>query len=474
MTLARMKTRRRRSPSTWFEKVMAAIALINLVIVLFDLSYIRFRDLYLRLLPEPTIWYGEQFKGIEPERTTTGYLALVDELDAQVSDGSADEQTRERILAQLTEQSAVIVDENPFEIADKTGTLERIKNIVRDRQDEDSSKAAFREFWADANFDNAEEARESLDFFDDEIRPLMKTNYFRSINERGNPTDLFWRIDLPFMLLFAAEFLVRTLVLSRRHKGTTWIDAMLWRAYDVPLFLGFWRWLRIIPVTLRLHQACWINLEPARNRLSRALVSQFAVELTEIVLLRVIDQAQSFVREGDIARLIARATDRGQYIDINGVDEVQTIAKRLSDVVVYQVLPKVKPELDALLQHSVVGALNQAPAYQGLSLLPGFNEISAQISRQVVSELSKTLNQALQNVFADEEGARLTGALISQFGNTLALEVQKEETLFEVRSLVYDLLEEIKLNYVEGIAAEDIEQAQAARYRLYSVTGQAR
>lgn len=453
---------------------MAAIALVNLILVLFDLSYIRFRDLYLRFLPEPTTWYGEQFKGIESERTTTGYLALVDELEQQVEERSEDDATYRRILAQLREQSTVIVDENPFEVADKSGTLERIKNIMRDRMEEESSKAAFREFWNESNFATEPQSRESLDFFDEEIRPLMLTNYFRSIGESGSPTDLFWQIDLPFMLLFAAEFLARTFVLSRRHRGTSWTDAMLWRIYDVPLFIGFWRWLRIVPVTMRLHQACWINLEPARNRLSRALVSQFAVELTEIVLLRVIDQVQRFVREGDVAKLISKATDRRQYIDINGVDEVQTIAKRLSDVVVYRVLPKVKPELDALLQHSVVGALQQAPAYQGLKFMPGFDELSAQLSRQVVAELSKTLTQALQNAFADEQGAVLTGQLIRRFGDCLALEVQKEETLLEVRSLVDDLLEEIKLNYVEGVASEDIEQIQASRYRLYSVTGQSR
>ncbi|MGD1895364.1 MAG: hypothetical protein ACFB16_00255 [Phormidesmis sp.] len=339
---------------------------------------------------------------------------------------------------------------------------------MRSRMEEDSSKAAFRDFWDEDTF-NGVTAIERLNFFNSEIRPLMETNYFRGISESGGPIDLFWRIDIWFMALFAAEFLARTLVLSRRYDGTNWIDAMLWRIYDVPLFFGLWRWLRVIPVTLRLHQACWVNLEPARNRLSRALVSQFAVELTEIVLLRIIDQAQKLVRDGDVTRLIIAATDRSQYIDINGVDEVQTIAKKLADFLVYQVLPKIKPELDALLQHSVVGALHQAPAYQGLKFMPGFDSLSSQLSKQVVAELSKTLTQALQNIFADEQGAALTSQLIASFGDSLRQEVQQENTLLEVRGLVDDLLEEIKLNYVEGIASEDVDQRQAARYRLYGV-----
>ncbi|MEL6554589.1 MAG: hypothetical protein AAFQ63_14135, partial [Cyanobacteria bacterium J06621_11] len=327
--LRQVTVRRRRSPATWFERLMAAIALANLILVLFDLSYIRFRDQYLRVIPEATVWYGERFKGIEPERTTVGYLALVDELENELSEqdtNDEDNTARQQILAQLSEQSAVIVDEDPFAVAGKSGTLERIKNLMRSRMEDESSKAAFRAFWNEATFAGTT-ASERLDFFNTEIRPLMATNYFRGISESGGPIDLFWQIDIWFMALFAAEFLARTWVLSRRHAATSWIDAMLWRMYDAPMFIGLWRWLRVIPITLRLHQACWVNLEPIRNRLSRALVSQFAVELTEIVLLRVVDQAQRLIRDGDISRLIRDATDRSQYIDINGVDEVQTIAK---------------------------------------------------------------------------------------------------------------------------------------------------
>ena len=464
MALSRYRQRvRTKRKATWFERMMAAIALINLTLVLFDLSYIPYRDLYLRFFPALTEWYGERFKGIEPERTTVAYLELVDSLEAQNIEDS------EALLAQLRERSAAIVDEDPFAVAGKSGTLERIKNLMRDRFQEDSSKAAFRQFWS-ADYLQTD-TEEKLAFFESEIRPLMNTNYFRGINERGNPIDLFWVIDIWFMALFAVEFLARTYVMSLRHKNATWLDAMLWRAYDVPMFLGFWRWLRVVPVTLRLHQARWVNLEPVRNRISRAVVSQFAVELTEIVLLRALDQTQRLVQDGDITRWLLAASDRNQYVDINGIDEVQTLAKRLSDVMVYRVLPKVKPDLDALIEHSVVGALQQAPAYQGLKFMPGFDNISAQISHQVVAELSKTLTQTLQAAFADPQTAALTSRLLDRLGDTLRYELQNAETTMEIRQLISDLLEEFKINYVSRIAEEDAEQMEAARYRIYGVTG---
>lgn len=452
--------------ATWFEQIMAAIALTNLILVLFDLSYIPYRDLYLRTLPNFTEWYGEKFKGIEPDRTTVAYLKLVDRLESQEIDDS------KALLAQLREQSTVIVDENPFAVASKSGTLERIKNLMRDRFQEDSSKAAFNQFWSEDYLQT--NTAEKLAFFDREIRPLMNVNYFRGINERGNPIDSFWRIDLWFMALFATEFLIRTYVLSRRHENASWPDAMLWRIYDVPLFIGFWRWLRIIPVTLRLHQAGWVNLEPMRNRVSRAIVSQFAVELTEIVLLRAIDQTQRLIQEGDVTRWLLAASDRNQYVDLNGIDEVQTLTKRLSDVMVYKVLPRVKPDLDALIEHSVIGALQQAPAYQGLKFMPGFDNISAQISHQVVAELSKTMTQSLQAAVADPKTATLTGRLLDRLGETLRYELQNAETTTDIRQLISDLLEEVKINYVERIAGEDVEQIRASRYRIYDAANRRR
>jgi len=63
----------RRRVNLWFERVMAILALVNLLLVIGDLTYIRFRDQYLRILPEVTEWYGETYKGIEPHPETTAY-----------------------------------------------------------------------------------------------------------------------------------------------------------------------------------------------------------------------------------------------------------------------------------------------------------------------------------------------------------------------------------------------------------------
>jgi hypothetical protein len=66
-------------------------------------------------------------------------------------------------------------------------------------------------------------------------------------------------------------------------------------------------------------------------------------------VLRIIDQMQNLIQEGNVAEwLLSTGTGR-RYIDINGVNELQVISKQLTNLVVNDVVPQLKPEIDALL-----------------------------------------------------------------------------------------------------------------------------
>ncbi|MEO0824965.1 MAG: hypothetical protein AAFX95_06850 [Cyanobacteria bacterium J06639_16] len=463
-----------RSPSRklsirWFEKVMALLALINLCLVVFDLSYIRFRDFYLRYFPELTQQYGERYKGIEPERSTVAYLETVDNLEDQVTQTGLQSIQAETLLSQLQEQSNALIDENPFQVADKSGTLERIKNLMRDRIGTDSSKEAFRRFWS-AQYLSRQDDSSGIDFFNEEIRPLMETNYFRGIGEDGGPLDLFWKLDRWFVAIFAVELLLRTLYLSRKYKGVNWLDAIIWRWYDVLLLLPFWRWLRIFPVIVRINQSKLINLEPLRNRINRIFLSQLAVELTEVVVLRIIDQFQNLLQEGKLSSWLFNAGSSQRYVDLNGVDEIQTISQRVTSVLLYQVLPQVKPEIDTIVQHSLTSAFNQSPAYEGFQRLPGIGNLPDQISRRIAAEVTQNLYNAVINALEDSRGAELTQKLVTSFTENLREEIQKEDTLDEIQALVVELLDEVKINYVKQLPDEDIDRLQQQTQRFYGAT----
>ncbi|ASC69840.1 hypothetical protein XM38_007700 [Halomicronema hongdechloris C2206] len=472
--------RRRRTKWLWFERLMALIALVNLALVLFDLSYIRFRDFYLKFVPELTEWYGATYKGIQPERSTVTYLETVDRLEEQVAQTGLQSRQATILLNQLQQQSIELIDENPFQVANKSGTLERIKNMMRDRIGTDSAKVAFRTFWSQDHL-SQNPWSEEIDFFNDDIKPLMQTNYFRRIGIDGLPLDWFWQIDGWFILVFGLELAARSFYLCRHYKNVTWLDALLWRWYDLLMVLPFSAvrmpvlgLSRTITVAIRLDQSQLIDLQPLRNRINRFFISQVAIELTEVVILRIIDQCQNLIRAGDVTRWLVDAGTGRRYIDINGIDELQVMSQRFITILVEQVLPQIKPEIDAVLNHSLNQVLGQAPAYGGLRRLPGIGTLPDQLAQRLAAEISTNAYDALKQTLEDDQGAVLIRSLVAKLTDRLRHEVQQDDTLDEFESLTVALLEEVKLNYVRRLAAEDIEQLMEERYRLYNVTQEGR
>ncbi|WP_052050047.1 hypothetical protein [Leptolyngbya sp. KIOST-1] len=466
----------RRVKSLWFERLMAIAALLNLALVIGDLSYIPLRDLYLRFLPGITTWYGESFKGIEPHRFTANYLATVDDLERQVSETGLTSPAAQAILADLQQQSAAMISENPFQLANRSGNLERIKNSLRERMDNDSATDSFVEFWSVGHLSAAGFPAE-IAFFNREIRPLINTNFFRHTAVHGGFVDQFWRIDIWFNLLFALELLARSIYLDRRYKNFTWRDAVLWRWYDLLLIVPFSAlrlpWLalsRLIPVTIRINQSNLIDLDPVQNSISRFVISQVAVEITEIVVLRIIDQMQALVRDGSLTQRLLEPAESRRYIDVSGMNDLEVLAQRLAALTVYNVLPQVKPELDDLLKHTVTQAFDRAPGYQGFRQLPGIGGLPDQVAQLVVAQLSANVYGMVRGSLENETGGEKTQALIDKLAETFKLQLRENENIEELEALVVNFLEEFKLNYVKRLAAEDVDRLIEERYQIYNVT----
>ncbi|MEB3313526.1 MAG: hypothetical protein VKL98_05215 [Cyanobacteriota bacterium] len=472
------KPARGRRRSRWFERLMALLALVNLGLVSFDLSYIPWRDLYLKLLPELTTWYGEQFKGIEPHRLTRHYLDTVDQLQDQVAQTGLTSAAAQAILIDLQQQSAAMIAENPFQLANKSGNLERIKINLRDRLGLESATDAFTQFWSYDHLSTAGFGQE-MAFFNTRVRPLIETNFFRRIAVHGGFMDQFWRIDLVFNLIFALEMLARSVYLHRRYKNFGRRDVLVWRWYDLLLIIPFsglrLPWLalsRVIPVTVRLNQASLIDLNPLQTRLNHFLLSQVAVELTEVVILRLIDQLQTLISDGTISQTLLVKGKGRAYIDLNGVNEFLSISQRLIHLTVYDVLPEVKPDLDRLVQQTVMQAFDRAPGYQGFRQLPGVGGVPDQITQQVVTQLSSSLYTALRSTL-DRPGASPDDryqVLIQKFTDSFQRQLQQKGNLQEIESLLVTWLEEIKLNYVRRLATEDLDRLVEERYQIYNAT----
>jgi hypothetical protein len=264
-----------------WDRFVALWAALNLLWVAFDITYIPLRTFWLQrnlyplpsmplvlpltFIPDITPWV-DPIKGIEPHRETQAYLGQFDRMDValrQARPGDLSPSQRQ-LLAEQVRLTDEMIDSNPMLASGTSGTLEKIKNRLRQRADRDSAKQAAAVLLSPAWLASHPWEKERL-FWRQQVLPLVATTYWRSIDENGRPTDHFWRYDLIlFQSVFVLDILLRAHRLRRRLPGLSWNRALLRRWIDLPLLLPFWRLLRVVPVLERLHTSGLITIEPIR------------------------------------------------------------------------------------------------------------------------------------------------------------------------------------------------------------------
>jgi hypothetical protein len=423
---------------------MAILVTIGFMVSIFDLTYIPCRDFYFRNLPSVVREY-DRFKGIEPHRETERYLNAVEQLKLTVKQtGLASSQTLSW-LQELDTLSVSMIQNNPFQVAGKTGNLEKIKNEVRDRVHNQSAKGAFATFWSQDYLTKAGWRRE-LQFYEQKIKPLIITNYYRRLDESGIYIDNFWQIDVIFIGIFAGELFGRVYDLCRHDRRLSWQQAIIRRWYDLILLLPFARFLRIIPVVIRLNQAKLINLDFIQSELNSLFVGQIVNELTDAVIVQVLQQTQGAMRQGQFTKTIGGYFQR-PHVDLNNINEIEAIVELILEIVVYRVIPKVQPDLEAIFQHLFHKALLESPAYRNLQLLPGIGELPAQAIDRAIKEVSTSIYTALTKVLEDPTSGKLSRRLAENLSSSIGDEIQRGQTVIKIESLLYDLLEEVKVTY---------------------------
>jgi hypothetical protein len=423
---------------------MAIIASIGFIVAMFDFTYIPWRDFYFRNLPT-VIEHYDRFKGIEPHRETQRYLNAVEQLKLTVNQtGLASAQTQSW-LQELDTLSVSLIQNNPFQVAEKTGNLEKIKNQVRDRVQNQSAKGSFQTFWSQAYLTKAGWDKE-IGFYEQKIKPLIVTNYYRRLDLSGNYIDLFWQIDIIFIGIFAIDLLGRTYYICQRNRNISWPQAIVRRWYDLFLLLPFAQFLRVIPVLIRCDRAKLINFDIVKSELNRLFVGQIINELTDGVVIQILSQTQAAVKQGQIAQKIGSYLTQ-PHIDLNNTNEIEVLFELILELIVYRVIPKIQPDLEAIFRHLFQKALLESPAYRNLKLLPGIGELPAQAIDRVVKEVSGSIYIALTKVLEDPASGNLSRRLAETLTQSIGDEMQRGPTIVKIESLLYDLLEEVKVTY---------------------------
>ncbi|MEM8718576.1 MAG: hypothetical protein AAGE84_04610 [Cyanobacteria bacterium P01_G01_bin.39] len=448
-----------------WQKLVAFIAVINLLLVLFNLSYLSFRDFYYNNIPLLVRIY-DPLKGIEPHPDTEAYLQTVELLQHQVTLNDSSVEQQQDLLASLRQQSIYLIEENPFAAANKLSTFAKLKHRLEYRMQTRSSKAAFNRFWSESYLSPAN-ISEELDFFDDKIAPLLKTNYYRQINANGIEIDNFWQIDLGFVIFFALEYLSRTFKVAQNRTDLNWWEAIARYWYDLLMLIPFWRWLRVLPVAVRIHKSGLFNLEGILTQITHEPAAYISHRASTFLIVRLLNQGQEVVSSGAIADILFSTNKEETVGEDNKIDK---IIDRLIGLTIYQVLPEVQPDIENLLRYSLKGALRGSELYQTVKAIPGLDQIPRETIEQLADYLAQAAYDVLINSYSDAEGKVIFGRLSENFAGTLKQQIRNKATQDEIQVLLKDLLEEWKLNYVINSQQRNPEQTLAEADQLQSDT----
>ncbi|MFM8526301.1 MAG: hypothetical protein ACKOCM_11890 [Cyanobacteriota bacterium] len=469
-----------RSPlSLAWDRFVALWALLNLLWVAFDLSYIPLRTFWLQrnlyplpslplvvplqAIPDITPWV-DPIKGISPHRETSAWLAQFQRLDQSLNSHSPGSVTTPELMQGIEAQrrlTLALIETNPFQ---NPGTLEKIKERLRERANRDSAKDATNTLLSSPWLLRHGWARERS-FWHHQVLPLVVSNYARSSDDNGRPTDHAWRLDLlVFQSVFALDILLRVIRLKRRLPGLRWRDAVLRRWVDLPLLLPFWRLLRLLPVTERLHTSGLISIEPLRAVISRAVVALLAVELFEVLALQLIDGSQQLIRSPQwperIRSLCSHQSVRGSSSRLSD-GELSELLRIWAPLLLDRVAPRLAPELQGAMGHALQQSLEAVVLPPPLRPMAPLLRVDDGLSRQLAAGVVNNL-LALGRNTSDRLGQRdqrqleLLQLCIDRFWEELAMALDQGPALQRSQDLLCRLLELVKTRYLGQINRESI------------------
>jgi hypothetical protein len=466
--------------SRGWDRFVAVWASVNLLWVAFDISYVPLRTFWLQrnlypipsvplvvplgTIPDITPWI-DPIKGIEPHRETQAYLGqfrLLDRALLPLRQGQPLSPLQRSLLKQQAQLTAELIDANPFLASEGSATLEKIKYRLRQRANQNSARQAAAQLLS-APWVEQQGWAEERTFWQGQVLPLVATNYWRSIDGNGRPTDHFWRIDLLlFQSVFALDIGLRVIRLRRRLPGLRWRDALLRRWVDLPLLLPFWRWLRILPVVERLQSSGLINIEPLRAVVSRAVVALLAVELFEVLALQLLDGAQGIIRSRQWPQQIRRLRSHQSVGNTNGEREVVELVRIWAPLVLGQVLPRLGPELQGVLGYTLRQSLDRTVVPPPLRQLKPLLQVETGLSKQLAGGMVESLldlarNTGNQLARRDAVQLDLLQQVIDRFWDELAAALERGEGLVRSQELLCALIDDLKGTYLSQISRSGID-----------------
>jgi hypothetical protein len=346
---------------------MVWMVIINLTVIIFDLTYLYLRPTYFRYVPVVTkIW--DPVLGISPHPLTEEVISEATAAESLFELDPTAPALVER-LDHLRLLTARVFHENPFLRSGQTRNLDAIwvtmtratRHSGTHYDNPEIIAAVTDEFWSET----PELLSHRFELFDRRIEPLLAINYFRGFDLDGDLVDRFWLIDLPFLVLFWIEFMVRWLLAVRRQTYARWYFFPIFYWYDllslIPVTaLRPLRLLRIVSIYMRLRQSELSQV--GKDFLSRgvAYISNIITEeVSDRVAVRILDEYREEILDGTHVR-IARATvePRREQIERVVVSQIRAILTDQDTIERFRLL----------LELNLETAVDESESLQGLPL----------------------------------------------------------------------------------------------------------
>lgn len=439
----RRLSRRSKIQLAW-DVFMVWVALINLWMILFDLSYLWLRPQYVTYIPVVASIY-DPVKGIEPhpltdalmnEITVTGSLLETDPFPALVREH------REN-LVELTYR---VVHENAFARSGQARTLGLISEALARKigvtggalRDPDVLWEACEAYWPR----NPDDLERTIGSIDPRVLRGFKLNYYRTYNIDGKLTDHFWILDLPFLILFWIEFTVRWILALKRKTYSKWFFFPIFNWYDVlgliPVsFFRPFRLLRAVSMYMRLRRSELSNV--GKDIFTRTVLyfsNIITEEVSDRVAMKILTEYHEEVSSGTHANII-RSVVEPRKSEIETVLAHQ-IRQTLTD-------PRTIDRLRSLVRINLENAVEDSEALRGVPLPNVILKPAVRaIGETILDTTLETVTGTLETAEGEEAVIEVAGAVLDDvfYGPGLVeMEVLVKEITLQVLEHMMDVVQ---------------------------------
>lgn len=421
-----------------FDLFMVSLALVNIILVVFDFTYLSFRDFYFHRINFITKIY-DPIKGIEKNRDTEKYIMLADEFFKNIENVKNDS-----LKKQLINISYEMIEKDFFLRAGKSGKLEVIKNKIRKFEKEKSSKEAFKNFWSNLSENNFYKNKE---FYYKEIYPILQINFWRGYDENGNYKDYFYYIDSIFVSIFIIEFIFQWLLAIKRNGQDEKILFPLYHWYDIlgliPLKeFRLLRLLRILSVYIRLvnMNILIIKDNPIYRRLLK-IKKIITEEISDQVSINILTDIQEKTKLGANRDLLSQ-TIKSHKEEIKQVliDNIIKLEKRI--------LSENYSSIVDFISSIILDSIKNNSQYKKIESIPYISQkikeiVNYSLIKNFVGQTLKNISDSFDKSVNSKEGNELLSNIIENIIDEIIIILNEKK--------IQDLIENINLKVLEEL-----------------------